>query len=447
MKASKISYLIALLLFIHGDPLLAQLADSTRLPEIWTIQQCIDYAKANNIQVNTLRLTTATNEQDLLLSKAAKDPNLSGTFSPTYTNSNVTTLSGGVQAQSSFVNSYSIGSSVILYNGGYLNNDIRQKGLLVQSSKLDVEAEENSIILQITQAYLSILLAKENIIYLQDLVTTSQAQLQQGQTQYNAGSIAKNDLVQLEAQLATDQYNLVTAQNTERQNSLNLKQLLQLPSGYTLNIMQPDTVIAVANSVTPLDEAQQLALQQRPEVKSSQIATQVARIDLLKAVAGGKPSLTASGSLATGFSNVSSGSYISQLDNNFYQRIGLTLSIPIFNNRQVKTNIEKSKIEIEQSELNLKNTTTVLSQEVEQAYLNVLNAQSQYQASVVQLNANKENYRIATEELRLGAVNTVNYLLQKNLYVQALEEYIQSKYNAVLSVKIYDFYKGNPVNL
>jgi outer membrane protein len=437
-----ISFFIAL--FFYKCQVIAQASGDTSLPSVWTIDQCIYYAKQNNIQVNSLRLTTATNEQNLLLSKAAKEPNLSGTFSPSFTNSNITSFTGGVQAQSSFLNNYSVGSSVILYNGGYLNNDIKQKNLLVQSSQFDVLAEENSIILQITQAYLSILLAKENIIYLQDVVKTSQAQLDQGQIQYKAGSIAKISLVQLEAQLATDKYNLVSAENSVRQNSLTLKQLLQLPSGYSINIVQPDTIIALS-TVTPLDVAQKLAFEQRPEVKSSQIATQVSRLDLLKAEAGAKPSVTASGSLASGYSNQETGFYIKQLDNNFYQRIGLTLSIPIFNNRTVKTNIEKSKIEIEQSVLNLKNTTTVLSQQVEQAYINVLNAQSQYEASVVQIEANKENYRISTEQLKLGAINTVEYLLQKNLYIQALQNYIQAKYSAVLTVKIYDFYEGEPV--
>ena len=446
MKTRNLGCLLGSLIIFAGELLESKISLSQNLPAIWTIQQCINYAKTNNIQVNSLRLTTSTNEQNLLLSKAAKNPNLSGTFSPTFTNSKVNTLSGGVQAQSSLLNSYAAGSSVVLFNGGYLNNDIKQKELLVQSSGLDVQAEENSITLQITQAYLAILVAKENIIYLQDLVQTSQAQLDRGNIQFNAGSIARKDLVQLEAQLASDKYNLVTAQNSVRQTSLTLKQLLQLPSGYQINIVQPDTVITLS-AVTPLDEAQKTALSLRPEVQSSAVATQVARLDLLKAMAGSKPLLTASGSLATGYSNVGSGSYIKQLDDNFYQRIGMTLSIPIFNNRVVKTNIAKSKIEIQQAELNLKNTTTLLSQEVEQAYLDVLNAQAQYEASVVQLDANKENYRIATEQLRLGAVSTVDYLIQKNLYVQALQQYIQAKYNAVLTVKIYDYYQGEPVKL
>jgi outer membrane protein len=446
MKQIKFTISFFIALFLYKCQVIAQARGDTSLPSVWTIDQCIYYAKQNNIQVNSLRLTTATNEQNLLLSKAAKDPNLSGTFSPSFTNSNITSFTGGVQAQSSFLNNYSVGSSVVLYNGGYLNNDIKQRSLIVQSSQFDVQAEENSIILQITQAYLSILLAKENIIYLQEVVKTSQAQLDQGQIQYKAGSIAKISLVQLEAQLATDKYNLVSAENSVRQNSLTLKQLLQLPSGYSINIVQPDTVIALS-TVTPLDVAQKLAFEQRPEVKSSQIAAQVSRLDLLKAQAGAKPTLTASGSLATGYSNQETGLYIKQMDNNFYQRIGLTLSIPIFNNRTVRTNIENSKIAIEQADLNLKNTTTVLSQQVEQAYISVLNAQSQYEASVVQIEANKENYRISTEQLRLGAINTVEYLLQKNLYVQALQNYIQAKYNAVLTVKIYDFYKGEPVKL
>jgi outer membrane protein len=133
------------------------------------------------------------------------------------------------------------------------------------------------------------------------------------------------------------------------------------------------------------------------------------------------------------------------MDNNFYQQIGLSLSIPIFTKRLNRTNVEKSKIEVEQAGLTLKNTKTVLSQTVEQAYINVLNAQAQYDASVEQLKATQEGYRIATEQLKVGAVNTVDLLLQKNLYVQALQNYTQAKYSSALNIRIYDFYMGVPI--
>jgi outer membrane protein len=445
MRAKVFCKYFLFLLIFYASNSGAQNINDKATPVVWTLQQCLDFANQNNYEINTLRLTRASDQQDLLLSKAAKDPNLSGNSTHFLTNTNPSNPVAGVyQSRLNFASNYSLGSSVILFNGNYLNNDIKQKKLTLESSDLNVKASLNNITLQITQAYLNILFAKENIIYLQDLVNTSQAQQQQGQFKYNAGSIALKDLVQLEAQSATDKYNLVTAQNLERQNTLTLKALLQLPYTSSLNVVQPDTVIAVS-TFTPLEETEQTALAQRPEVKSSEIQQQVAQLNLLKSRAAGKPYVTASGLLATGYAQP--GSYITQLDNNFYQRLGLTLAIPIFNNRTVKTNIEKSKIAIEQSGIDLQNTKTTLSQEVEQAYINVLNAQSQYNAAVVLLDANKENYRISADQLRLGGISTVDYLLQKNLYVQALQEYIQAKYNAVISVKIYEFYNGTPVKL
>lgn len=416
------------------------------LPQTWTLEQCIAYAKQNNIQVNALRLTQKTEVQNLLLSKAAKYPSLSGNTTQSFTNSkNTDPVVGGFQTQSSVASNYSLNSGITIYNGGYLNNDIRQKSLMVEAAQLNTEAMENSIALQITQLYLEILMAKENIIYLKDLLQTSEAQLQQGQTKYNAGSIARKDFVGLEAQVATDNYNLITAQNTVRQNTLSLKQLLQLPSGYALQVIQPDTVATVSHIADDLGIAQQQAHDARPEVKSSRLGVDIAHYDLLKARAGLKPTLTGSGALSTGYSDNQSAAYIKQLDNNFYQRAGITLSIPIFNNRISRTNIENAKIETEQARLTLKNTELILSQEVEQAYVNVLNAQAQYDAAVMQLHTNRETYRISGDQLRLGAITSVDYLLQKNLYLQALQQYMQAKYNAIISVKVYDFYKGTPM--
>ena len=425
----------------------AQDADTASLPSLWTLQQCIDYAKQKNIQVNTLRLTEASAEQNLLLSKAAKSPDLSGNYTPQVTNSKIINATGkGFTDQVNTANNLSLNSSAILYNGHYISNDIKQKKLSLQAAGFDTQTEENTITLQITQAYLAILLTKENIDYLQDIVQTSQAQLEQGRVLFSAGSIAKKDLVQLEAQSATDKYNFVTAQNNVRENTLSLKQLLQLPSGFDMRIALPDSVVAIA-TIAPLKDAQQAAAGQRPEIKSAQLNTQVAQLNLLKAKAGSMPTISADGVLATGNSTLENGSYIAQLNNDFYQRIGLSLSIPIFNKRQVKTGIEQSKIAIAQAALDLTNTKTILSQQVEQAYINTQNAQAQYEASIVQLNANKENYQMATEELKLGSLTTVDYLVQKNLYVQALQAYIQAKYNAVVSIKEYDFYRGDPVRL
>jgi outer membrane protein len=432
----------------------AQDSSVTQTPGNWTLQACIDYAKRHNIQLNSLRLAQQSSEQDLLQSKAAKLPDLSGSISQSVTgnkntNSYVANSNsgvGGFQSQANFAGNYSLNSSWVLYNGGYINNDIKEKNLLTQSANLDILQTQNDITLQITQAFLNILLAKENIVYVQDLIKTSQSQLQQGQQRFDAGAIAKKDVVQLQAQLANDKYTLVTSQNNLRQDELTLKQILQLPSSYDFEISAPDTLIT-EKVYPPLEEAENQALQTRPEVRNGELNVQVAQTDLNKAKAGVLPKVSVGASLATGYSDYQTGKYTSQLDNNFYQQLGITVSIPIFSNRINKTNIEKSKIQIDQAKLSLQNTKTVLSQEVEQSYINVLNAQSQYSAAEKQLEANQESYRITNEEFKIGSVNMVDLLQQKNLYVQALQGYIQAKYNTILSLKIYKFYTGVPVSL
>ncbi len=353
---------------------------------------------------------------------------------------------GGFQTQSSFTGNYTLSSGITIYNGGLLMNDIRQKNLQIESANLNILQSENDITLQITQAYLNILLAQENIVYIRDLLNTTQAQVDQGQKQYDAGSIARNALIELQAQLANDKYTLVTAQNSERQNKLTLKQILQLPTPAQFDIVKPDTVIAT-EAIASLDTAESTALRIRPEIKNGLLGIEIARYDLLKARSGFLPTLSATGALATGYSNDVTDTYFKQLDNNFFQQVGLNLSIPIFTRRAARTNVELAKIEVDQARLNLKGTQTTLAQAVEQAYINVENAQAQYDAAVEELKATQESYRIAGEELKVGAVNTVDYLQQKTLYTQAFQAYIQAKYNSALSIKIYDFYMGIAVKL
>jgi outer membrane protein len=109
--------------------------------------------------------------------------------------------------------------------------------------------------------------------------------------------------------------------------------------------------------------------------------------------------------------------------------------------------VEEAKIAVDQAKLNLKNASITLSQTVERAYLNVENAKSQYAAALEEYNFNKEGYRIASEQLKVGAINTVDFLLQKNLFVQAQQAFVQAKYNELLTLKIYDFYRGVPIKL
>jgi outer membrane protein len=452
MRCKKINILLILSLFCC---LKLKAQDSTLVGKTirWNLEQCITYAKKNNIQINSLRLSQLTSQQEYLLAKAARLPSLSASATQNFEHSkrnsgrvdaNGNIIGGGGSGVTAF-GSYGVNSSITLYNGNYINNTILQKNLAVQSANLSILQQENDITLQITQAYLTILLDKENIIFDTDQLNTSKAQVDLEQKRYNVGSVARSALIQLQAQQSTDQYTLTSAKNAERGDLLTLKELLVLPSDMDFDIMRPDTIIH-SDSVTAFHETEQIALNGRPEVKNGELGVKIAQYDVEKARAGYKPTLTAGASLNSNYVS-NDGSFPTQLNNNFNQQVGLTLSVPLFTKRVVKTQVEEAKIQVDQAQLDLRNTRITLSQSVERAFINVENSKSQYAAALEQYKYNKESYRIASEQLKVGVANPVDLLLQKTLFVQAQQIFIQAKYNELLTLKIYDFYRGIPIKL
>jgi outer membrane protein len=340
---------------------------------------------------------------------------------------------------------YGLSSNITIYAGNSITNGILQANVNVQSANLTIIQQENDVTLQITSAYLAILLDKENIVYDTDLVNTAVAQVKLEQQRYNVGSVARSALIQLQAQHATDQFTLVSQQNQERSDRLTLKQFLLLPSDVDFDIIKPDT-IAPIDTVAQFHDAEQSALKNFPDAKIGALGVKSAQYGVDIARAGYLPSLIAGASLNTGYLS-DQGGFGSQLNNNFNQQVGFTLAVPIFTKRVVKTQVEEAKIQVDQAKITQQTLAFNLSQTVERAYINVGNAKSQYAAALEEYNYTKESYRIASEQLKVGVANTVDFLLQKNLFVQAQQAFVQAKYNELLTLKIYDFYRGIPIKL
>lgn len=453
MKAMR-SFLI---LFLAGNLIQFQLAgqvrDSIILPVTWTIEQCISYAKDHNIQITTLKLNQQAAGQNLVAAKGSRIPSLSATVGNDFNNANnAQSFNGPLINQLSSNLAYSVNSSLQLWNGNAINNQIALQGLLVQSASLSVEQAQNNITLSITQAYLNILLAYENETYVRDLVNTTDSTVKQSQLFYDAGSIAKVSLLQLQAQLAGDKYLLVQAQNTIRLNLILLKQLLQLPTNTPFGV---DTTVGINVPVTTpsLNEVQQRAVENFPDVKIGKLGVNISQFDVAIAKAAFSPTIRANGAVGSGYNDILTNNflprknYFTQTGNHFYQTLGLAVDIPIFSQKLNQTNLEKARISLKQSNLELQNDQLVLTQAVEQAYIAVLNAKESYVAANQQLIAATESYRILNEELKTGAVNAYDLLQQHNQYIQAIQEFIQAKYTAVLQQKIYEYYMGEPVTL
>ena len=428
-------------------------SQTTEAGKIWNLEACFQYATEHNIDINTLKFNEQSSIQDLSAAKGSKIPNVSATANNIFNNvKNNVSGNGDYVNQLSTSGTYTVNSSVVLWNGNYINNNIRQKELLAQTANLSVAQSTNNITLLITQSYLAILLAKENLKYDIDLVATSTEKVKQGQKLYDAGSIPKTNLLQLQAQLSGDNYLQVQTENAIRQSILTLKQILQLPSETAFDIITPVS-LEIENGIIPLKNVQQTASENFPEIKIGQLGLDIATLNIEKAKAGFKPTLTANAALGSNYTDIlnnsrdSNPSYFTQTSNNFYQRIGVTISIPIFSNRINKTNLEKANIGFKQANLSLQNNQLVLSQEVEQAYLNTANAKQAYAAAKEQLLAVTETYRIGNEQFKLGGINSFDLLQLRNQYVQAVQSFTQSKYTAILQQKIYEFYNGSKITL
>lgn len=451
MKGPALYWKLLLTGIILSDQLNAQ-PNNTAQP--WSLDDCIRYATEHNIQINTLRLDQQTTAQNLEAARGAQLPSLSATVSNTFdhANNNAGTNGGGLVNQLTSNGTYSLNAGVTLWNDHYLRNNIQQQSLVNQSAGLSVLQSQNSITLLVAQDYLNILLAKENEKYVTDVVSTSKALVTKGQLLYDAGSIAKKDLLQLQAQLASDQYLLVQTQNTIRQNILALKQLLQLPTETAFDVVMPANT-QPDSTIPDLSSVQQWALDNFPDAAIGKLGQDIAALDIAKAKAGFKPVVKANAAVGSGYSAVLTNAvdpktgYFNQTGNNFYQNLGVSVSIPIFSNRINKTNVEKANIGLKQAGLNYDNTKLVLLQEVEQAYLNTMNGLQSYTSAQQQLTAVTESYRITNEQFRLGAINTYDLLQQRNLYVQAVQAFTNAKYTALLQEKMYAFYMGKPVTL
>jgi outer membrane protein len=428
----------------------AQVSDTIKK---WSIETCFEYAIENNIDINTAKLNEFSSIQNIIATKGIKTPNLYGSLNNDFRNEKTAISStGNFENQAISTGNYSLNSSLILWNGNYVNINIKQNIMLSETYSLMVEESKNNLVIHITQSYLSILLAKENLKYIADLVITSKSRLKQGQQLYNAGSTAKISVLQLQAQLASDEYLKTQTENSIRQTILSLKQILQLPTTVSFDVETPHNLEVIA-LVSPLETVQNNAIQNFPEIKIGQLNNDISTLDIKKAKASFMPTLTANAGIGSGYSTIlnntsnTSTNYFTQTGNNFFQQIGVTLSVPILTNQINKTNLEKAKIGLKQSDFNFKNTKLLLSQQVELAYINATNSQEAYQSANEQLIAVTESYRILNEEYNLGGINSFDLLQQKNQYIQAVQAYTQSKYTAILQQKIYDFYNGTKIQL
>ena len=405
----------------------------------FTLEDCLRFAFANSYERKTMELTGKSLETSYEQSKQQRLPSLSASVGQNLSNNeNGWSTSGNV----------GVGSSVTIYQGGNINNTIEQNRLNVERNEVQLQRYDNQLTLQILQSFLTILGNQELVSYQQEVLHTSRAQLKQGQARHRLGTILESDLLLLEAQYYSDSNNVADTRINIENNLLDLKVLLSMNPSDDLEIVAPNTdnLEMLKETLPTEEEAVSLAMETMPDLRMSDYDIRLAEKSVDLARGNYFPSISANANVGMGIL-----SYDSDGNSKWYgtptESVGVSMSIPIYSRGQTKANVKKSRIALEQAQLDYEQSALAVRQAAVQAYRNVVSAYNAYQVSQVKENAYSKSFNAYNMQYQYGNITTVELLQQQNNYLNALNSYIQNKYSLLMKRKILDVYMGKRIEL
>ena len=426
----------------------AQEISSDKSPKIWSLEDCISYALENNLVVKEAVVNTNISEVEYNKSKSSKLPNLFGNASQTFSNGNtIDPITSDYVTDQIYSTNASINSSVTLYQGNQLNNQIEQNNLFLSQSILQEEVEKNSIVLNLLEVYLQTLYSKESITIAQNNLEASEKEVLRSKARLDAGSITLRDYTEAQSQAASNQYEVIAAKNNYQQYIVDLKQLLELPPTEDIEIEtiaeNMDLLYLEPNKI----EIYKKALEFLPELKVSEVSILASEKELEIVKGAYLPTLSLSGSIGSGYTSVNDSNFSNQFSTNFNQGLGLSLSVPIFNRNQTKAATQSASLNIEKAEIQKLQIKKEIYKKVENAYQNALSSQEQVIAAEASKVAAQESYKLAQKSYELGSLSTTDLVISQNTYTNAQQNYLQAKYLNVLYHQLLQFYQGNDIKL
>ncbi|HDP75796.1 MAG TPA: TolC family protein [Bacteroidales bacterium] len=436
---------------------LSVITSTVNSQETWSLERCIEYALANNIQVKQQELNVKVNEVNLLQSKMEALPTLNINGNHSYSFGLVTNyLTNTKEAFNTQASSFSISTGMPIYNGFQLTNTRKQNQFDLKASVADVERVKNNIALTIASLYLQILYQQELVEIAKRQVELSKMQLERTKVLVSAGSLPEGNLYEVEALVASDELQLVNAQNQLNLSFLNLTQLLELKSPEGFQIAKP--VIPAVDSVKLMNEsAVQIfttAEEIMPQIQSARYKLQSSELGLKIARGGLQPRLSLGANYNSGAQyriqdnyDFTGDPFFTQIKNNASKSIGLSLSIPIFNGLSARNRVSTARIGLMNAQLALESERNALYKDIQQAYADAIAAEKKLQASLKNKAASEESFRYSQNKFNVGLVTALDFTSAKNKLAQAETDLLQAKYELIFKTKILEFYKGLPLKL
>ena len=488
----KITLVLSLLVFSFAS--ITGWSQETQTPSTsaaWTLKQCIDYALANNLNVKRSLYNVETNEVNYTQSKMNFIPSLNANLSYGYNwGRSVNPVTNEFTTQEINYLSPGVSSSVTIFNGLRLQSIMKQSSRDYQASQEDLQKAKNDLTLNIASLFVNVIFSKEQLANANSQLSSSQQQLERTKKQVEAGALPKSNELNLDAQVATNELNVITRENALNLALLQLKQALQLPASTPLDVVEPDYSVEDLVLEQDRNEIYEIARKTLPEVKSASLKMESAEFGVKAARGNFYPRLSLMGSVNSNYSSASdrehfvsdggeptqiypqigvvggpggtpvySNSLVTvpsgnweesygrreQLQDNIFRQVQLGLTIPIFNAFQTRAAYQRSVINRQLAEVSAKEVDNTLRQNVETAYNEALAASKTYNSSTRQVSAREEAFRMTKQRFDAGAVPYVEYQVAENDLFQAKSDLVRAKYDFILKKKVLDFYQGKPI--
>lgn len=461
----------------------------------WTLRACIEHALDNNLAVQRSLLNVQVSDITYDQSKMSLLPSVNANGSTGYNwGRSIDPTSN--QFITERIQSANVGAnaSVTLFDGFALRNTINQNKLAFEASQNDLEKSKNDIIQNVVLFYINVIFNQELLKNAKLQLASSDQQLNRAQKQEKQGAIAKSSLYDLVAQSASNEVSVINQENQLSLSILQLKQLLQIPVSDLFDVLLPDIDLdeSIIVETISVNEIYKIFEQNMPEIKSTDLNVQSAEYGLKAAKGGYMPRITANAGLNTNFSSAAdrlrfipdggdpivgvqnpkigfvSGSnapvlsiepelipsgqivdgyaFSDQFSDNLSKFISVSISIPIFNGYQIRSNVQRALIAKKQAKITSTETRNSLRQRIETAHNDVLATAKSYNASLKQVQAREEAYRTAQKRHELNAISNIDYQIAENSLFQAKSDLLRAKYDYILKLKIIDFYQGRTLD-
>ncbi len=427
----------------------------------WTLEECIQYAIDHNIQIKQRALTTEMNRNILKQAKLSRIPTLNA-------GSNYSYSAGRVLDETTYRFSnnsinylgFNVGGSMSLFSGLQKVNTIKQNKYQLMASLEDLDRAKNDISLSVALAYLQILLDKELLDVARQQLQVTKEQIRRTRTLVDAGSVPMGNLLEVEAQAASEEATVVNNSNALDLAYLNLTQMLELDSLNGFDIVVPEITSPDSTfTLPPVSEVFSDAMNFMPEIRSATYHLKSSEVSLKLARGAKSPRLSLSGSFNTSFSDnrkkilgvdpvegVEYGPYPfgEQMADNRNWMIGLGLSIPIFNGWQIQKEVNNARLGIQNAQLQFENEKKSLYKEIQQAWADARAAMNRYMAMKKTVASMKESFRYTSEKFNVGLVTSMDYNTAKTQLAKAQSDLLAAKYEFVFKINVLNFYRGKP---